>query len=130
MPWKIDTTSRKGVLHLELTGALRLEEMDAFVVAHNAAVDAYGDADYRVFCDIRGLLPLPPECAALFEKAKSHSANAPHFRGSAVVVAKVVVALQHERTSVGSGVMSTELITVDEAAAWAHVQTVNRPRPR
>ena len=109
-------------------GVLRADEMERFVVAHNAAIDAWA-GDYRVFCDIRDLAPLSPECAVLFERAKSHSAAARTFRGSAVVVSKRIVAMQHERTSVSGGVMDTELITDDEPAAWAHLAAVDR-KPR
>lgn len=126
MPFTIDATSRRGILHLGLTGTVRAVEMDAFVNAHNAAIVAFAGADYRVFCDIRGLAPLAPDAAARFEEAKAFSAAAPNFRGSAVIATSVVVAMQHERTSVSSGVIATELITDDESAAWDHLEHVHR----
>ena len=102
------------------------EEMQAFAAAHNAAVDAFQGGDYRIFCDIRKLSPLSPEAAVALEQAKGYSAKQTGFRGSAVLVVGKLVAMQHQRTSVASGVMNTELISEDEAACWAHLAQVKR----
>jgi hypothetical protein len=109
-----------------LEGAFTVDEMTAFVAAHNAAVDACGNQDYRVFVDIRELNPLPPEVTAVMERCKRYSSQHANFRGSAVVAASATVAMQHRRTSTTSGVMDTELITEDEAAAWKHLESVRR----
>jgi hypothetical protein len=124
--WNVDGSTRPGILALRLEGTLAEDEMDAFVRAHDAAIDAFGGADYRVFCDIRQLRPLSPKCAALFEQAKSYSNAHRNFRGSAVLVASKLVALQHQRTSTSSGVMPTELISEDEDACWKHLARVHR----
>lgn len=124
--WKVDGTSRPGILALRLEGAMTERETSEFVRAHDAAIDAFGGADYRVFCDIRDLRPLSPEAAALFERAKAYSSSRPNFRGSAVLASSKVVALQHQRTSISGGVMSTELISEDEAACWEHLRRVHR----
>jgi hypothetical protein len=126
MPFVVDPTSEPGILRLELSGALTTSEMAAFVEQHNRAIDAFGRHDYRVFCDIRQLAPLSPACAALFEKAKAHSAGKKNFRGSAVLVSSALASIQHRRTSVASGVMDTELITDDEAACRKHLAAVRR----
>lgn len=124
--WKVDTTSEPGILHLELNGTFTVSEMQKFLEEHNRAVDAYQGQDYRVFCDIRHLAPLSPEAAALMEQAKSHSSSQPNFRGSAVWVATAVTALQHRRTSVSSGVISTELISDNEYELREHLAHVRR----
>lgn len=124
--WNVDSSSRPGILSLRLEGTLTEDEMREFVRAHNEAIDALDGADYRVFCDIRELRPLSPTCAALFEEAKVYSNGHRNFRGSAVLVASKIVALQHQRTSSASGVMSTELISEDEAACWTHLARVHR----
>jgi len=124
--WNVDAATRPGVLSLRLEGTLSEDEMGAFVRAHDAAIDAFGTTDYRVFCDIRELRPLSPKCAALFEQAKSYSNSHRNFRGSAVLVASKLIALQHQRTSAASGVMPTELISEDEAACWKHLARVHR----
>lgn len=124
--WNVDGSTRPGVLMLRLEGVLSEKEMNAFVRTHDAAIDAFAGADYRVFCDIRELKPLSPKCAALFEEAKTYSNAHPNFRGSAVLVASKLVALQHQRTSTSSGVMTTELISEDEAACWKHLAHVRR----
>ena len=126
MSWQVDATSQPGVLRIRMQGRLHVADIQAFVAAHNAAIDAFAGADYRVYVDLRGLSPLSPEVAAGFEDAKRYSNAQPNFRGSAVLVESKVIALQHERTSVTSGVMSTELITDDEVAAAAHLRTVHR----
>lgn len=126
MPAHVDTSTYPGVLWLRLEGAQKIEDMERFLAAHNKAIDGYAGADYRVLCDIRELAALSPEAAALFEQAKRYSADHANFRGSAVLVRKKVVAMQHERTSAASGVASTELLTDDEEAAWAHLRSVNR----
>jgi hypothetical protein len=128
-PWAIDASSRPGVLMLRLSGQLSTREMASFVAAHNAAIDACRGSDYRVFCDIRELLPLSPECAELFEAAKAYSCARPNFQGSAVLMSSQLVAMQHKRTSVSGGVWSSELMSADEAACWAHLSTVTRARP-
>ena len=113
-------------MSLRLWGSVKHAEMESFVVEHNAAVDGFNGADYRVLCDLRGLSPLSPEASAAFERAKAYSAARRNFRGSAVLVDSALVALQHERTSTTSGVMSTELITDNEAAAEQHLAVIKR----
>lgn len=124
--WTVDTVSEPGVLRLALHGRISIEEMRAFVAAHNAAIDKLDGADYKVLCDIRELAPLAPDCTALFEEAKRYSDAHRNFRGSAVWVAGAVVSLQHARTSKTSGVASTELISSDEAALREHLTKVWR----
>jgi len=124
--WNVDAASTPGILRLTLEGRLAVEEMTAFVETHNRAIDGYGGGDYKVWCDISRLLTLSPECAHLFEKAKQYSNAHKNFRGSAVLVANAIVALQHRRTSVEGGVMSTELISQDVHALEQHLRTVYR----
>jgi len=124
--WNVDATSTPGILRLTLDGRLTLDEMTAFVDAHNHAIDSYGGRDYKVWCDISKLLTLSPECAHVLEKAKHYSNAHRNFRGSAVLVASAVVALQHRRTSADSGVLSTEMISQDVNALEHHLRTVYR----
>jgi len=124
--WNVDAFARPGVLRLSLEGKITHDEMTAFVDAHNRAIDNFAGDDYKVWCDISRLQTLDKECADLFEKAKQYSNAHPNFRGSAVLVASAVVAMQHRRTSVGSGVMSTELISEDPLALERHLRTVYR----
>lgn len=105
---------------------MTVAEMTAFVDAHNRAIDSYAGSNYKVWCDIAKLQTLDPDCAKLFEKAKQYSSAHPNFRGSAVLVASAVIAMQHRRTSLGSGVMNTELISDDVAALEHHLRTVYR----
>jgi hypothetical protein len=124
--WNVDGKSRPGILQLRLQGRISLPEMLAFVDAHNKAIDAFMGKDYRVFCDIRGLSSLSPECAEAFGKAKSYSNAHLNFQGSSVWVQDAITALQHRRTSDESGVLSTELISENEKALWEHLRTVRR----
>lgn len=124
----IDTTTEPGVMRLSLDGHFDAREMREFVQAHNAAVDGFGRREYRVWCDVSKLKPLSLECAEIFEQAKRHSASRDNFMGSAVLVASAIVAMQHRRTSVESGVMSTELISSDEAELRAHLRSIRRKR--
>jgi hypothetical protein len=124
--WNVDTTSTPGILRLALEGRFSVEEMTAFVEAHNRAIDGFGGSDYKVWCDISKLLTLSQECARLFEKAKQYSNAHKNFRGSAVLVASALIALQHRRTSMDGGVMSTELISQDVRALEQHLRTVYR----
>jgi hypothetical protein len=126
MPVRVDGRTTKGILHLVLEGRVTDDEMASFYEAHNAAIDAFDGADYRVLCDIRALLPMSPTGAQWMERAKAYSASRSNFRGSAVLTSSAVVALQHERTSVSGGVRRTELITNSEEAAWAHLRQVMR----
>jgi hypothetical protein len=124
--WQVDGTTEPGILNLRLEGTFSEDDMRAFVEAHNKGVDSFGKRDYRVFCDIRDLLPLSPACAALFEKAKAYSSAHKNFRGSSVWVKSAIIALQHKRTSQSGGVLDTELISDDEKALRAHLKTVFR----
>jgi len=126
--WTVDNVSEPGILLLTLRGRISLDEMRAFVAAHNTAIDRLHGADYKVFCDIRELAPLAPDCTALFEQAKKYSDAHHNFRGSAVWVSGAVVSMQHARTSRASGVLSTELISSDEAALREHLSKVWRKR--
>ncbi|HEU4730359.1 MAG TPA: hypothetical protein VFT22_20820 [Kofleriaceae bacterium] len=124
--WNVDTSSTPGILRLTLEGRFTVEEMTAFVEAHNRAIDHYAGRDYKVWCDISKLLTLSQECVRLFEKAKLYSNARKNFRGSAVLVASALIALQHRRTSLDGGVMSTELISQDVEALEQHLRTVYR----
>ncbi len=126
--FRIDGVGRPGILCMTLSGVFTKDEMARCLEEHNAAIDAFDGADYRVFVDIRDLAPLSPECAALMEEAKVYSSTRPNFRGSAVLVASKIIALQHQRTSVAGGVMGTELISEDPAACEAHLATIRRKR--
>ncbi|MDP2345186.1 MAG: hypothetical protein Q8O67_29850 [Deltaproteobacteria bacterium] len=125
MSWNVDGKSQTGLLRLRLEGKLSVADIKSFVVAHNTAIDSF-DGEYRVLVDMRGLMPLSPEAADAFEGCKRYSSGHPGFRGSAALVDSKLVALQQQRTSERSGVMSTELITDDEAAAAAHLTRVSR----
>ena len=105
--WTLDTKSRPGIFAIRLEGN-------------------FSPSDMRVFVDIRALQPLSPECTALMEKAKQHSAGRPNFQGSAVLASSSVVAMQHRRTSTSGGVMDTELISDSEEACWQHLASVTR----
>jgi len=124
--FKVDVRRKPGILWLQLEGVFAIEEMAAFVSTHNAAIDGFGGNDYKVFCDIRGLQPLSPECAAAFEQAKRYRNQHLNFRGSAVLVSSATIALQHRRTSTTGGVIGTELISESEPALCKHLETVYR----
>jgi hypothetical protein len=126
MGWNVDGTSKPGILHLRLEGRISITEMRAFVIAHNKAIDAFGGADYRVFCDIRMLSPLGPESAEEMQRAKEYSSAHSNFQGSGVWVENATAALQHRRTSQEGGVISTEEFSEDEAALWHHLSRVRR----
>ena len=125
--FSVRTDRKPGILWFEIEGYMTVDDAQAYVAAHKAAVDSFGDRDYKVFGDIRKMSTLSPECAALFEAAKKYSNSHPNFRGSAIwVSASVLVAEQHRRTSTSSGVTGTELISSDEKALWAHLDKVYR----
>lgn len=124
--WKIDTKRMPGVIRVELSGTFSLADMDTFVSAHNRAIDEQHGKDYKVFVDMREMSPLKPEAASAFERAKVYSASHKNFRGSAVWVAKAVVAMQHRRTSVSGGVSETEMIGENEAQLLSYLERVNR----
>ena len=124
--WNVDTAARPGVLCMTLAGVFTTAEMEEVRRAHDAAIDAFGAEDYRVFVDIRDLAPFSPECAEIMEACKLYSSSRPNFQGSAVLAASKIVALQHQRTSVAGGVMGTELISEDLAACEAHLARVRR----
>jgi hypothetical protein len=125
--FSVRTDRKPGILWFEIDGFLTVEDATAYVAAHKAAVDSFGDRDYKVFGDIRKMSTLSPECAVLFESAKKYSNAHPNFRGSAIWVSNsVMVAEQHRRTSTSSGVLETELISSDEKALWEHLAKVYR----
>jgi len=124
--WSVDVTSEPGVLRLTLEGRLTSEEVAAFVEAHNRAIDSYGTAEYKVWVDMMTAEPLDEEAARIMERAKRYSSSRPNFQGSSVLVSHRTIALQHRLTSVRSGVMSTELISDDEAELREHLQKVSR----
>jgi hypothetical protein len=125
--FSVRTDRKPGILWFEIEGFMTVDEATAYVAAHKAAVDSFGDRNYKVFGDIRKMSTLSPECTTLFETAKKYSNSHPNFRGSAIwVSSSVIVAEQHRRTSSSSGVMNTELIGSDEKALWEHLDKVNR----
>ncbi|MET0286898.1 MAG: hypothetical protein ABW352_20620 [Polyangiales bacterium] len=124
--FRVDATSKPGILVLVLSGSPGADEMERFVAEHNRAIESYRGAAYRVFCDLRDMQPLSPDAAAHFQRAKEFSKAQPNFRGSAVLVASSTVAMQHRRTSLEGGVLETELICDSEPACWSHLRRVHR----
>jgi len=125
--FNVRTDRKPGILWFEIEGFMTVAEATAYVAAHKAAVDSFGDRDYKVFGDIRKMSTLSAECSALFEQAKKYSSSHPNFRGSAIWIARsVLVEEQHRRTSSSSGVAGTELISSDEKALWDHLDKVYR----
>lgn len=125
MTWQVERETQ-GILRLVLGGSVTEAEMTEFLRAHNAAVDDFHGAEYRVMCDIRGLRPLSPGCADLMERAKTYSASHPNFQGSAVLVSSPTVAMQHQRTSTSGGVSETELTSDDETECITHLTRIHR----
>ena len=126
--WNIDTQGRNGILKLTLKGAMSLDEMRAMVKTHNAAIRAFGTKPYRVLCDLRGLMPMGPDCTDEFARAKKVSNERPNFKGSAVLVDAKFIGLQHRRTAAEAGVADTELTTENEDEAWRFLDGVDRSR--
>lgn len=120
--WKVDTDRKPGVVWFELAGLMSVDEMRQFVAAAGKAIQGLGGAEFQIFCDIRELKVLNPECTRLFESAKAYSGSLSNFRGSAVWVANSTTALQHKMSSLKGGVMKTELISEDEQALWEHLK--------
>jgi hypothetical protein len=120
MSWTVDGKTKRGVLRIALRGSVTAPDMAEFARAHKAAIDAFGESEYSVFSDLRELAPLSAEASAEFERAKSLSAQKKNFRGSAVLVSDKVVSLQHQRTSLASGIRD-EFISDNEALCWAHL---------
>lgn len=119
--WNVDADRKPGIIWMELGATMTPAELRDFGAAAVKAIAACQGADFRIFCDIRELKPLSPECAAIFVQAKAYSSALSNFRGSAVWVANAAVALQHRMSSLKGGVMKTELISEDEQALWAHL---------
>ena len=124
----VDYKTTPGIIRLTLSGKLSTDDMKAFLLAHNAAIDAMKGRDYKVFVDMRGLSPLSSEGAELMERCKQYSSSHENFRGSAVLVSSATIALQHRRTSISGRVMETELISDDEEACMKHLEKVYRTR--
>lgn len=124
--WLVDVTSEPGILRLKLAGSLSPAQVEAFVEAHNRAIDEFGTRDYKVWVDLTEMEQLSPEASAILEKSKRYSNSRPNFRGSSVLVSKGAVALQHRHTSIRSGVMSTEVISDDVEVLKEHLRMVYR----
>lgn len=127
--FEVDTTSMRGVIRCVLSGALQVQDVRDFVIAHNSAVDSMRGADYKVWVDLRGMEPLSPEATEIMEQAKRYSNQHANFRGSAVLVSRATILLQHRRTSVSSGVIDSELLSDDEAECKRHLASVYRTSP-
>jgi hypothetical protein len=119
-----------GILRFVLQGRLTVDDVKAFVVAHNRAIDELRGRDYKVWVDIRQTNPLSPEGTEVMEEAKRYTAAQPNFRGTAVLVAGALVALQHRRTSAAGGVADSELISGNEEECLRFIQQVWRGAPK
>jgi hypothetical protein len=117
-----------GVIRCVMAGVVDVDEMKDFVASHNRAVDEMRGADYRVWVDLRGLETLRPEATEVMEQAKRYSSKHPNFRGSAVLVSRATILLQHQRTSISGGVIDSELLSEDEEECKRHLASVNRTR--
>jgi hypothetical protein len=124
--WEVDTKSMPGTIRCVLTGVVDATDVKNFVAAHNRAVDSMRGADYKVWVDLRGMEPLSPEATEIMEQAKRYSGRHPNFRGSAVLVSRATILLQHRRTSVSGGVIDSELLSDDEAECKRHLASVYR----
>ena len=124
--FKVDAKSTPGMLRCHLKGSLSDTEVRAFVTEHDAAIRSFGTMPYRVFVDLRELLPLAPSAAAIMANAKEFSSSRSNFRGSAVLVTSRLIALQHRRTSEAAGVLDTEFTSESEDECWNFLRKVHR----
>jgi hypothetical protein len=127
--WNVDIKTEPGVLRIKLAGALTVEEANAFVTAHRAAVKGFAGLGYAAWVDLSELSPMRPEVADVVESAKRHSTLQANFRGSAVLVSGATVAMQTRRMAKSSGSIVTELISEDSVALREHLRTLMRPTP-
>lgn len=119
--FQLDARTQPGVLIVRAEGPFTEHEMHSFVVAHNAAVNAVRGVPFRVFVDVRGLIPLAPEVADLGTMAMAHSASQPNFLGAAVLVDSALIAMQHRRGAQEAGVRGL-LISHDEEECREHLR--------
>ena len=99
--WVVDGKRKPGVLFIEVEGALEVADVEALVAKHNAAIDAFGDSPYTVFCDLRAMKVLAPAGGGPHSSRPRPTASShANFKGSAVLVASQTVGMQHRRTSV------------------------------
>ena len=124
--WTVDGTSEPGILRLKLEGTRTVQDLRAFVEAHNRAIDTFDGQDYKVWCEIATMDPLSAEASMVFEEGQCYSSAHRNFRGSAVLVASNTTALQHRHSSIRSRVMDTEFIGSDVNLLREHLRTVYR----
>lgn len=71
--FEVENRPEKLTVYVRMSGAVRLEEAQASVEALKAATDSYGRRSHVYLADLRGLLPLPPEVAAMLGEAIAYS---------------------------------------------------------
>src|SRR5262245_21345689 len=101
--WKVEFEPARKMLTVNLLEEVPVASMRELTRAVVDALDATGGTDFRMFVDLRGMMPLEADAVSLFAEIKRVSSQMPRFRGMMILVDSPTVALQQQRTQPSRG---------------------------
>ncbi len=111
--WRVEYDPRERLLTLRLTREVRLFDMRTVARAHAQALESSGGQRFRVLADLRGLHPLDPDSAAVFQDMKRVAAQVAGYAGRVILTDSATIAMQQRNSTLEDGGDSSELITLD-----------------
>jgi hypothetical protein len=111
--WLVEFVPASGRLSVRLRDVIAGPELRKVADAQAAALEATGGEVFKVFVDLRGLVPLDDEAVGLLAQIKKVALGVEGCRGVVVLADSPTVAMQQMRTR-SSG---AELVTLDQNEA-------------
>lgn len=126
--WKVRFDPDRALVVLRLVDHVGTLQMREVSEAYAEALEATGQSPFRVLVDLRGLVPLEADAAAILSHMKRLAASLPGHRGCLVLTDSPTIAMQQHRTR--GTPPATEIITMDENEARRILQDDLEALPR
>jgi hypothetical protein len=119
--WKVRFEPDRALVVIRLLDHVGAADMRDVAEAHARALEATAQTPFRVLVDLRGLVPLESDAAAVLAHIKRLASTLPGYRGCAVLADSATIAMQQHRTR--GTPTPLERITMDEDEVRRFLET-------
>ncbi len=113
--WRVEFDPTHRELTVRIADHATQAALTQLGIAQAEALEATGNATFRVLYDVRHLFPLEPDEATMFQDIKRAATELPSCAGVVVLSNSPTIAMQQYRTRVAAELVTMDL---DEVAAF------------